>query len=224
MEQIEIMPVRIKTAAILRKAILSGELASGQELSLTSAASMLGVSRTPVREAFQTLAAEGLIELRMNKGAIVKTIDKEFIRDHFDIRMLLEGEAVARAIQNQMDPTRLNELQQRAEEAGKAMEKNQYDQYNQTFHTEIWVATRSQKLYALLESLWNGPSYSQAVEDMDHRYISILEHRQIVSCIEKGNAEAGRKAMSKHIERSMQNVLQGFYLLSRSGGSPPAEQ
>lgn len=209
------MPVRVKTASILRKAILSGELASGQELSLTDTANMLGVSRTPVREAFQTLASEGLIELRMNKGAIVKTIDEVFIRDHYGIRMLLEGEAVARAIQNGMDPGKLEALQTKAEDAGKTIEKAFYDAYNLSFHTEIWAAARSHKLYALLESLWNGPSYSQAVGETEHRQRSIQEHRKILSCIGRASAEAGRAAMSNHLERSMQNVLQGFYLLSK---------
>ena len=97
MESLEIMPVRIRITAILRKAIYSGEYKSGEELSLTRIAAQLGVSRTPVREAFQALAAEGLITLRMNKGAIVNRIDRKFIKDTFEMRILLEAEAAARA-------------------------------------------------------------------------------------------------------------------------------
>ena len=82
------MPVRVQITAILRKALFSGEYKSGDELSLTETAERLGVSRTPVREAFQTLEAEGLIELRMNRGAIVKTIDEKYITDP-DIRYIL---------------------------------------------------------------------------------------------------------------------------------------
>ena len=53
------MPVRVQITAILRKALFSGEYKSGDELSLTETAERLGVSRTPVREAFQTLEDEG---------------------------------------------------------------------------------------------------------------------------------------------------------------------
>ena len=99
---IKAMPVRVQITAILRKALFSGEYKSGDELSLTETAERLGVSRTPVREAFQTLEAEGLIELRMNRGAIVKTIDEKYITDHYEMRILLESEAAKRAAQRGM--------------------------------------------------------------------------------------------------------------------------
>ncbi len=210
MEQLELMPARIKIAAIVRKAILSGEFAAGSELSLTEMASRIGVSRTPVREAFQTLAAEGLIELRMNKGAVVKTIDEGFIRDHFSIRMLLEGEAVARAIQNGMDAQSLMALHATIPAGQHVIPDGVYELYNQNFHTAIWMGANSQKLYNLCETLWNGPSFSRAIPDEEHRRKSIAEHREIITFIAGHNAEAGRKAMAAHIERSMHNILDGF--------------
>ena len=100
MESMEIMPARIRIASILKKALFSGEYKSGDELSLTEIAKKLGVSRTPVREAFQQLESEGLIKLRMNKGAIVNPIDEKYIRDHYEMRMLLESEAAYRAAKN----------------------------------------------------------------------------------------------------------------------------
>ena len=103
MESLKMMPARIRIASILKKAIYSGEYKSGDELSLTGVAEQLGISRTPVREAFQTLEAEGLITLRMNKGAIVNAIDRKFVRDNFEMRILLESEAAARAAQRGMD-------------------------------------------------------------------------------------------------------------------------
>ena len=60
MEAIEVLPIRVRVTAILRKALMAGEYQPGEELSLTEVAAKLGVSRTPVREAFQTLAGEGL--------------------------------------------------------------------------------------------------------------------------------------------------------------------
>ena len=80
MQQLSLMPVKVRIAAELRKAIYAGEYKSGDELSLTAVAMQLGISRTPVREAFQELEAEGLITLRMNRGAVVNTIDRKFIR------------------------------------------------------------------------------------------------------------------------------------------------
>ena len=95
MQTLKMVPTRVRVTSILKRAIYSGEYKSGQELSLTAIAEQLGISRTPVREAFQTLAAEGLITLRMSKGAIVNKIDQKFIQDTFEMRILLESTAAA---------------------------------------------------------------------------------------------------------------------------------
>ena len=105
------MPTRVQVTAILKKALFSGEYKSGDELSLTEIAERLGVSRTPVREAFQTLESEGLIELRMNRGAIVKPIDEKYITDHYEMRILLETDAWELADVD--TPEALQHLQQR---------------------------------------------------------------------------------------------------------------
>lgn len=206
MEQLEVIPVRIRVAAIVRNAILSREFAPGQELSLTDTAARLGVSRTPVREAFQTLEAEGLLTLRMNKGAVVKLIDSGFIRDHFRIRRLLEGEAVERAIENGLEAGVLRELHAAVIQAGGAANKAEYERYNQEFHAAIWRAARGPKLVSFLQSLWNGPSYGS--DDMKHRELALAEHNELIECIARGDAEAGRRVMYRHIERSMENILQ----------------
>ena len=109
MNQLSLMPIRVRIASELRKAIYSGEYKSGDELSLTDVAAQLGVSRTPVREAFQELESEGLITLRMNRGAVVNTIDRKFVRDIFEMRRLLESDAVARAAENRMETKQLLE-------------------------------------------------------------------------------------------------------------------
>ncbi|MDR1744339.1 MAG: GntR family transcriptional regulator [Planctomycetota bacterium] len=210
MEILKITPARIKIASIIRNAILSGEFPPTSELSLTEIAGRLGVSRTPVREAFQTLEAEGLIALRMNKGAIVKPINEDFIVDHFRIRKLMEGEAVFRAVKNGMDPQLLSSIHKEAAPGDSDYVKKAYEEYNQTFHTLIWKAAGGQKLHAILESLWNGPSYSRAVADTEHQKLSIKEHAQILRFIAKGDAEKAREAMYQHIERSMENVLKSL--------------
>lgn len=208
MDYIEKMPVRIRVAEIVRDAILSGEFAAGRELSLTDTAAQLRVSRTPVREAFQMLQAEGLIELRMNRGAVVKPIDEEFITDHFDIRRLLEGEAVYRAIRRRIDPTPLVELQRAITDAAASSEVAAlYDAYNQDFHQILWQGSGSRKLHAFLETLWNGPSYSHTRgSDVDH-VASIAEHAQLIEYVQQGDAERGRRLMEDHILRSLDIIL-----------------
>ena len=147
MESMELLPARVRITAILKKALFSGEYKSGDELSLTDIAAKLGVSRTPVREAFQALEAEGLIELRMNKGAIVKPIDEKYITDHYEMRILLESEAAARAAKNGMpdaDPLieKLMDIQKRME----SLSTSEYENLNFDVHSSIWTAADNMRL------------------------------------------------------------------------------
>ncbi|WP_243112527.1 MULTISPECIES: GntR family transcriptional regulator [Acutalibacteraceae] len=210
MEHLELMPARIRIASILRKAILAGEFQEGQELSLTEMGNQLGVSRTPVREAFQTLASEGLIELRMNKGAIVRRIDEKFITDHYEMRILLEGEAAARAAANHMDPSLLRPYQEKALKALPVMTQEEYIDYNMKFHTTIWTAANNGKLYQFLMGLWDGPSVGKTTSNAEHREKSVLEHGKILGCIGFCEPEEARREMSRHIRRSMNNILDSF--------------
>src|SRR5579859_4582023 len=82
----------------LKHAILTGRLPPGQALVENELAAQLGVSKTPVREALKTLAGAGLVTMSPYKGATVRTVDDALARSVYDIRLLLEPEAVRRAV------------------------------------------------------------------------------------------------------------------------------
>lgn len=205
------MPARVQVTAILKKALFSGEYKSGDELSLTEVAQQLGVSRTPVREAFQSLEAEGLIELRMNKGAIVKSIDEKYITDHYEMRTLLESEAARRAAVRGMPDAesllaKLEALQGRMD----SVSAEEYEELNFAVHTAIWTAADNERLYKFLSSLWNGPSVGIASPQLEHYIKSTQEHVEILNAIRKQDAKAAQKEMTRHITRSMHNILKNF--------------
>ena len=211
METLEMMPVRIRIAAILRKAIYSGEYKSGDELSLTDIAAQLGVSRTPEREAFQLLEGEGLITLRMNKGAVVNTIDRKFVRDIVEMRILLEAEAARRAAENGMDAKLLESLLGRIlrlREHIDAADPAEYTALNQAVHQAIWQAAGNHQLTACLLQMWNGPSVGRGQDAAARHYRdSSDEHIAILEFIRDGKAEEAKNAMLRHIGRSMENML-----------------
>ena len=205
------MPARVQITAILRKALLSGEYKSGDVLSLTGVAEQLGISRTPVREAFQTLEAEGLIELQMNRGAIVKPIGEKFITDHYEMRALLESEAAARAAIRGLPECeallqRLKSLLERIS----AVSAEEYEALNLAVHTAIWTAADNERLQKFLESLWNGPSVGFTAAKLTHYTQSTQEHIAILQAIEVGDGETARKVMTQHIDRSFDNILKVF--------------
>ena len=91
LKPIKIPSAKERVASELRKAILSKQIEEGENLSLESVAQQLNVSITPVREAFQILSRDGLIKLRPNKGAIVLGITETYIREHYQLRGILES-------------------------------------------------------------------------------------------------------------------------------------
>lgn len=212
MDTIEVLPIRIRVVSVLRNALLSGKFHAGEELSLTEVANNLGVSRTPVREAFQTLAAEGLLELRMNKSAVVIGVDKKVLLDHYEMRRLLEGEAAARAARLYTDISDLIELQSKAENLMGTMETNDYRRYNEQFHMRIWQIADNSKLNKFLSEIWNGPSVGRVVHEKDHLGKSIIEHRVILNYLEARDEEGCRHAMEIHVTQGLDNMLQGFQL------------
>ena len=97
------------------------------------------------------------------------------------------------------------------------MDEAAYRVYNQKIHTGIWLRSGSRKLYKLLSSLWNGPSGRAG-----RPAASIREHRQLLACMEQGDREGAGRAITAHLERSMENILENFRNMNPEAG--PAEK
>ena len=85
LKPVKLMPIREQAASSIREAIISRSLKQGEILPLEATARALGISATPVREAFQILARDGLIELSQNRGAVVVGFSEKNIREHYRI-------------------------------------------------------------------------------------------------------------------------------------------
>lgn len=207
LNKIKLMPAREQAASALRKAILAKELETGSTITLDEISKQLGISITPVREAFQILAGEGLIKLRPNKGAMILGINEKDIRDHYETRCILESEIIYKVCKNNADITKVLEAFAHAQEALKSNDYSEYSKYNQSFHYEIWTAGGNDKIRSLLSSMWNGLSMGSKVGVEEYAQISMKEHTQIVEALKKRDAEQSKKLMSEHIMRSMENML-----------------
>jgi DNA-binding GntR family transcriptional regulator len=91
-------PITAQVCEVLRQQILSGELRDGVALRQEKIASELGVSRNPVREAFQQLSAEGLLTLVSHKGAVVSMLSAAELRETYEMRAKLEGWLIGLAV------------------------------------------------------------------------------------------------------------------------------
>lgn len=205
--KIKLLSAKEQVAAVLRKAILSRELLEGEEITLDGIARMVGVSSMPVREAFQILASDGLIKVRPNKGAVVLGINEKTIREHYEIRALLESEAVAKASRPGVDISCIVQVFQASEKALADNDWAEYSDLNQSFHMEIWNAADNEKMKMLLRNMWNGLSMGHKVTEEEYAVLSVSEHRGILEALAQHNEGLARQRMKEHIIRSMENML-----------------
>jgi DNA-binding GntR family transcriptional regulator len=186
--------------------ISDGSLAPGSKLREGALAEELGTSRTPVREALRTLAAEGLVEIAQNRGATVRAWTQEQIYESYGLRALLQAHAgrLAAANSNPDDVDTLQQLQTQMEELLARRPANFLDELarlNAEFHGTVVGMARS----ALLESMINTLTSVSMVgrtfrgfepEDLER---SMMHHRDIIRGIAAGDAELVAAVMTSHI-------------------------
>ena len=216
--KIHLLPAREQVASYLRKAILRREIPEGSILTLEETARHMGVSATPVREALQLLASQGLVKLRPNKGAVVLGIDEKAIRDHFALRELLEGEAASLAARPGSDLTEVERVYAGMEKCMEEHRYGDYKHYNESFHMALWEAADNPKLTQILASLWNGLSLGFLVTETDYAKISFFEHEQLMEALRAHDPEKARKLMDEHMKRSMENILTNYREQVGKGG------
>ena len=134
----------------IKHAILAGELRPGQALVETDLATVLGVSKTPVREALKTLAGAGLVTMNPYKGAAVRVVDGEQARHIYDARLLLEPEALARAVAAGHDWHPAHQALTRADSARDQAERSLA---NRAFHRELYAGCGNPLLIRMLDDL-----------------------------------------------------------------------
>lgn len=200
---VKLLPVREQAAASLREAIITKSIPAGEVLPLDATAKALGISVTPVREAFQILARDGLLEVAQNRGAIVRGINAETIREHYEIRAALEAEACRLVCEKKAD---LSEVERCVKNLVVSDAEN-YGDLNQSFHYNIWLASGNSRLVKMLSELWNGLSMGVKTTKGEYAKKSQAEHEEIFSWLKAYDSEKAAEAMRKHILRSMNDML-----------------
>jgi DNA-binding GntR family transcriptional regulator len=212
-----------KLAADLQARMLSGELPSGTRLRQAALAEEFGVSRTPVREALRKLQASGFVELRPNRGALVRGLSPREIRHAYEVRAELEGLAAELAAQrirhDQLD--RLHEAQAQFREAlARAIEARErrappgsrdedpllWVRANDQFHQVIQEAAGNDVLVATLVNLHRSfPRDLTRIVLAESTTLlreNIREHEAILEAIERHEPPLARELMQRHVRRA----------------------
>jgi DNA-binding GntR family transcriptional regulator len=188
----------------IKHAILAGELKPGQALVETDLAEVLGVSKTPVREALKTLAGAGLVSMSPYKGAAVRVVDDEQARHVYDARLLIEPEALARAVTRGHDWHPAHAALARADLAADRAERSLA---NRDFHRELYAGCGNPLLIKTLDDLRDQTALvSAAAWRQEPDWLSTpsweheaAEHRAVLLAAEDGDAERAAGLLRDHI-------------------------
>ena len=211
-----------KLAAQLQARVLDGDLLPGTRLRQEALAAEFGVSRTPIREALRKLQASGLIDLRPNRGALVRGLTPREIRDAYAVRAELEGlaaEVAALRIQ-QTQIERLHRAQAQFRESLSRMRNGTrngrrrlserdievWGNANDEFHQVIQEAAGNEVLAATLRHLHRsfprGLSRLVLRESTSLLAANVAEHEAVLEAIERNDSAAARTLMQQHVIRA----------------------
>ena len=200
----------------LREDILSGKYREHEELKEVAIGEELGVSRTPVREAFRQLELEGLIQIVPNRGAYVTGITAKDVKDIYMIRSLLEG-LCARLATEKITKEQLEEMEENIYLADFHASKGHMDQMaelDNRFHDILYEACDSKMLEHTLRD------YHQYVLRVRQKTLSTNTrgrasndgHRQIMEAIKEKDADRAEQLANGHILNAYENMVKnGLY-------------
>jgi DNA-binding GntR family transcriptional regulator len=201
--------IPLRAAAVLdaiKRAILAGELRPGQSLVEAELAQRLGVSKTPVREALKTLAGAGLVTMSPYRGATVRAIDDDTARAIYDLRLLLEPEAVRRAVLRSAGGTAdglagLAAARAALDRADASSGKADRSLANREFHRALYRDCGNPLLVGVLDDLSDQTALVSAAawqQEPSWRQ-EAGEHRAILAAAAAGHGDQAARLLAAHI-------------------------
>jgi DNA-binding GntR family transcriptional regulator len=198
----------------IRQKIMRGQFVPGQRLIEPDLAEQINVSRTALREAFRRLAAEGLLELALYKGATVRMLKKDDVAEVFMIRELLEG-LVARLAtvainKNPKLKKALLENRDAMRKSVKALDAGDaYTMANTQFHQLLLDAIESPQLERMVSQL-QMPLYRMIYARLlaePARLKSLSDHERIIEAILDNDPQRAEREMQAHVHNSGELLL-----------------
>ena len=200
----------------IREDILNGKYRENEELKEMAIGAELGVSRTPVREAFRQLELEGLIQIIPNKGAYVTGITVKDVKDIYMIRSLLEGLCAKWATVN-ITNEQLEELEENvylSEFHAAKGNTQQVTELDSRFHEILYEACDSKMLEHQLRDFHDYVLRvrKRTLSENKRSTASNQEHRLILEAIKEKNPEKAEQVANRHILSAYENMVKnGLY-------------
>ena len=204
-------PLHEEAADRLRDLIVQGRLAAGARLNERLLTAQLGVSRTPLREAFKVLATEGLVELLPNRGAIVSQMDPVRLSESLAVMGALEALAGELACANATD-AQLNEIRAlhyemlayhaRGDLAG-------YFKFNQAIHLKLVKYSGNTTLYNVYRQMNGNVRRARYMANLSKERwdAAVREHDEILAALGTRDVKRIKVLLQDHLAHKLASVL-----------------
>ena len=208
------MSIAQKAYDIIRREILNCTLAPEQQIVQARLVEKYGLGLTPIREALQRLAHEGLVQPYPRFGYIVSPVTEEMVRHLYEVRMILEAAAVRLAVERASDA----QLRQVAENARFTYVYKNHEEYvrflerNAAFHDSIAMLAGNPRLAEVLGGLLDELSriFHLGLDLRDSAEEMQAEHTALAEALLARDADRAEQVMREQITRSQQRVLEAL--------------
>jgi DNA-binding GntR family transcriptional regulator len=200
----------------MRRQIITGELAPGDNLSEIALAESFGVSRTPVREALKQLETEGLVEIRPRVGTFVTTPSRRQFIELFEMKELLEGAAArmlaCRGQVPELERLKINVLE--TDHAVATQDGASYARHVEAFHELLIVGSDNAKLEAHYRMLMNQLAYTRllttSLDEADRLLQANHEHRRALQHIVAKDGDTAERIMREDVRATRRALMAGL--------------
>lgn len=196
----------------LREMIFSGQLAAGSNHLESELATLLDMSRTPVREAVLTLESQGLLELKPRKGVRILPVSPDDMREIYDVLTELESLAAEQAARKSYEPADLEDLARAIEDMEVAVAAGDLERWAEAddrFHTELVRLGQNRRIEMIVSMMRDQVRRARATT-LFMRPMPLKSneaHRRVYQAIEQGDADIARAAHRAHRQQAREMLV-----------------
>jgi DNA-binding GntR family transcriptional regulator len=198
-------PLYLTVADLIREKIFNHELVPGSWIDEKELTSAFNISRTPLREALKVLASEGLITMKLRRGAYVTEVDSEEIKQLFEVIALLEGQAcrTVAILASDQQLEILDAIHLKLERAAADRDIDRFFDLNQEFHDKIQEFSGNRWMRKVITDLRQILKLQRrnSLTKIGRLEQSLQEHRQILSALIARDGESAQKLMLSHLQQ-----------------------
>jgi len=204
-------PTNLRAQDRLRADIMAGTFGFGTRLKIEDLAQRYATSHMPIREALRSLHGEGLVVIEPNRGARVRSIDLDFVRNMFDLRSAIESMLTRRAAERigAAELARLEAIEALLEERAGRGDVPGVLAANRDFHSLLYAVAANPEAveianrhWGLVAALWGIHGYGT------ERFPGVIsDHRQILAALATRDAESAHAIAAAHAAKAKQDLI-----------------